>query len=113
MNLASWLKIIEKAAPIVLAATPLAPLAPFVAVGIQAAEQIPGATGPQKLTIATQLVNTGIAATNAQAGKQVINPSEASQLVASGINAVVAAANLESDINAAAPGTQPVIEPTE
>jgi hypothetical protein len=90
-----WLKVVEKIAPLVLAATPLAPIVPFVILGIQTAEQIPGATGEQKLALATQIVNTGVAATNAQVGHTEIDPALVNDAVTHGIATVVAAVNLK------------------
>jgi hypothetical protein len=96
MSFSNWLKLVENFAPIILAATPLAPIAPYVALGIQTAEQIKGATGEQKLALATQIANVGVAATNAQAGKVLIDPNAANSLITNGINAVVAATNLKT-----------------
>lgn len=93
-DIKKWLHLIEQVAPYALAATPAAPLAPFIAIGIQAAEQIPGATGATKLAIAKQIVSIGVAATNAQAGHQKIDPVLVDQTVTDGINTVVGAVNL-------------------
>lgn len=93
-SLANWLHLVETIGPLVLAATPLAPIVPFVIMGIQTAERIPGATGAQKLELAKQIVTTGIAATNAQAGHTEIDPALVDTAVTSGINAVVAATNV-------------------
>lgn len=94
MSTPKWLQIVENIAPIILAATPLAPIAPFVALGIRVAEGIPGATADQKLVIAKSIASVGVQAANAQAGKEVIDTKAADTLVTSGINAVVAATNL-------------------
>ncbi len=94
MNLSSWIKLVEVIAPVVLAATPLAPLAPFVALGIKTAEQIPGASGESKLALATNIVNTAVLATNAQAGHQEVDPALVGQALSSGIATVVAAVNV-------------------
>lgn len=104
-HLPGWLKAVENLAPLVLAATPLAPIAPFVALGIQTAERIPGAKGADKLALATQIVNAGVQATNAQAGKEVVNVENVNTLVTSGINAVVAAANLKGSGDPVPPAT--------
>jgi hypothetical protein len=94
MHIPSWLKAVAKIAPTILALTPAAPIAPWVALGIQAAEGIPQASGAQKLEIAKVIAKVGVAAVNAQAGSTVINPAAADELLASSINAVVAATNL-------------------
>lgn len=94
MNLSTWLKTVEKIVPTLLKLTPLAPISQYVALGIQTAQQIKGATGAQKLELAKQIVSVGVAATNAQAGHQVVDPAEVDALVTSSINTVVAAANL-------------------
>lgn len=100
VNLGSWLKIVEQVAPLVLAATPAAPIAPFVAIGIQTAEKIPGASSADKLALATTIAQAGIAATNAQAGHTEIDPTAANAALASGISAVVNVANLVHDAKA-------------
>jgi hypothetical protein len=94
MNLAGWLSAVEKIAPIALALTPLAPIAPFVGLGIKLAEQIQGADSATKLAVATQIVNVGIQATNTQAGKVIVDPTVVNQALQSGIGTVVAVANL-------------------
>ena len=93
MNFAGWLKLVEQIAPIALAVTPLAPIAPFIALGIKTAEQIPGASGADKLALATTIAQAGVAATNAQAGHQEIDPVLVSQAIAQGIGTVVAVVN--------------------
>lgn len=93
-NLSQWLNLVESIAPIVLLATPLAPIAPFVILGIKTAEQIPGATGPQKLALAKTIVSAGVQATNAQAGHVEIDPVQIDTAVTSGINAVIASINV-------------------
>lgn len=93
-NLSQWLALVEQISPIILLATPLAPIAPFVALGIKTAEQLPGATGAQKLALAKTIVSAGVAATNAQAGHVEVDPALVDSAVSSGIAAVVATANL-------------------
>lgn len=104
MNVPKWLQIVQTFAPMVLAFTPAAPLAPFVAAGIQAAEQLPGADGPTKLAIATQIARTGIAATNAQAGKTLIDPALSDAVIQQAIGTTIAVTNL---IHAAHPDPTP------
>lgn len=95
MNFKNWLKAVEQIAPIALSATPLAAIAPYVSVGIQAAEQIPGADGPTKLAIAKSIVHIGVAATNAKIGHEALDPTAVDKLVTDGINTVVGAVNLK------------------
>jgi len=93
MNFAGWLKLVEQIAPIALSVTPLAPIAPFIALGIKTAEQIPGASGADKLALATTIAQSGVAAINAQAGHQEIDPMLVNQAIAQGIGTVVAVVN--------------------
>jgi hypothetical protein len=97
----NWLKLIEQLAPIVLAATPAAPLAPFVAIGIAHAEALKGASGPDKQAHALAIVNAGIQATNAVTGKDLIDPAIANQTALSAIDTVVNVANIVSKAQAA------------
>jgi hypothetical protein len=97
MNLAGWLSAVEKIAPIALALTPLAPISPWVGAAVKLAELIPGADGSTKLSVATQIANIGVQATNAQAGRVVVNPDEVNAVIASGIGTVVAVTNLIHD----------------
>lgn len=95
MSLKSWLDKIKKYAPIILAETPAAPLAPYIAIGIQAAEQIPGASGPAKLEAAKQITHIVVAATNDQAGHQVVDPALVDKLADDAASTVVDAVNLK------------------
>jgi hypothetical protein len=94
MALPKWLQMVQQFAPMVLAFTPLAPIAPFVSAGIQEAEQIQGASGADKLAHAINIARQGIAATNAQAGRTVIDPNMADTAIAAGINTTVSVVNL-------------------
>lgn len=94
MSIPAWLKTVLDLTPLILGLTPLAPISPFVAAGITAAEQIPGASGPQKLAIAKAIVNASVQATNVQAGHQVVDPVIIDAAVTNGINTVVAVTNL-------------------
>lgn len=94
MSPPNWLRLVGQIAPLILLSTPLAPIAPWVSIGIQVAERIPGATGAQKLEIAKVIARVGVSAANAQAGKVIIDPVAADTMVTDGINAVVAATNI-------------------
>lgn len=48
IDMANWVKVLEVLGPAVLAATPAAPVIPFVMAGIKIAEKMPNATGAQK-----------------------------------------------------------------
>ena len=115
MSLPKWLQYVETFAPLILAATPLAPIIPFVISGIQTAEQIPDATGAQKLAIAQQLVADGVAATNAAAGHTEIDPALVNDMVTQGINTVVSVVNFKHSVEAedAAEATPPVPPPAQ
>jgi hypothetical protein len=95
MGIPGWLKTVAQIAPAILAFTPAAPLAPWVALGIHTAEGIDGATGPQKLEIAKAIAKVGVAAVNAQAGKELVDVTSSDVVITDGINAVVAATNLK------------------
>lgn len=101
MKFGAWFTILKRVAPIVLATTPAAPLAPFIAVAIQAAEQIPGADGPTKLAIAREIVTIGVNATNAQIGYAKIDPALVDEVVENGIHTVVAVVNAKHASNVA------------
>lgn len=91
MGFPSWLSTVLHYTPIALSFTPLAPLAPFFAAGIHAAEQIPGASGSQKLAAATAIAQAGISA--AQAAGVKVDASVTNQAIVDGINAVVKGVN--------------------
>lgn len=94
-----WLKLVADLSPIVLQFVPGgAALAPIVAVAVQTAEATPGASGPDKLAHAQRLIAAGVAATNAVAGKTVVDPSLVSQISAHLVGSVVQVAN---DLHAA------------
>ena len=101
MKFGAWFTILKRVAPVVLALTPAAPLAPFIAVAIQAAEQIPGASGPTKLAIAREIVKIGVNATNAQIGYAKVDPALVDEAIENGINTVVAIVNAKHASNVA------------
>ena len=93
MNL-SWLKYVETIAPVILSTIPqVAPFVPYISVGIQLAEQIPGATGVQKQQFAVALAQLGAQAANTAAGKTVVDPNAIGTTLDESIDAVVAAVN--------------------
>lgn len=94
-TMSKWLDAIKTVAPIALSLIPGVPpvLIPLIVHGIETAEKLPGATGPQKKAYVIDLVNSGVAGTNAAAGKQVIDPVAVSTAVDEGIDTAVAVAN--------------------
>lgn len=101
-KLTAFLKAAATLAPVILMLFPkLAPLAGPITEGIQEAEQIPGASGWDKLTHATQVAKDGIAALNAAEGKQVVDPALSDETIQAGINAVVGSLNIVHQFKAA------------
>ena len=109
MNLTlDWKSLLTTLAPVILAVIPgLAPLTPFVVLGIGEAEKMAGASGPEKLAHATEIAKAGIAGTNAIAvektGKPLMDPTLADSALQSGISAVVDVVNLVQAAKAANP----------
>lgn len=93
MNIGRWIQIAAQFAPQVLLFTPLAPIAGIVSQAIQEAEQIKGATGPQKLAHVTNIAIDAAAATNAKVGRMVIDPNAVRVASASAISTVVTIIN--------------------
>lgn len=87
--------IVGTFAPLILANTPLAPIAGAVTAAIQEAEAIHGSgSGAEKLAHVTAIAVDAAHAANAQAGHQVIDPAAVQSEAATVISAVVQAANL-------------------
>lgn len=81
---------IGKFAPLILAITPLAPIAPAVAAAIQEAEAIQGATGPEKRA---HVINVATAAaTVAQQSGAKVDPAAVQAAAGQTIDAIVAVA---------------------
>ncbi len=95
-----WLTILARIGPQILLFTPLAQIAPIIVGAIQAAEGLPGATGPQKKTLVQQIAIAGAQAVNAAAGRMIIDPVLAEQASGAAIDTVVTVTNL---INKATP----------
>ena len=96
MNLKSWINAITKIAPIILAAVPGVPplLVPAIIKGIHAAEAIPGATGPEKLAAAIEIIDASATAIN-EAKPNTIKVSEINSAVKHGIETVIAVTNIK------------------
>lgn len=103
MGLPRWLQTVIQVAPIALAFTPAAPLAPFITAAVHSAEQIPGAKGPQKLAAAVAIAQAGISA--AQAAGVKIDADTTNTDIVAAVNAVVKATN---DFHAATVATATV-----
>lgn len=98
-----WLTLVEGLTPVVLGVIPrTAGLAPIVADAIGQAEAVAGASGAGKLAHATQLVSDGVAAANAAAGHQVVDPVVAAAVAPAVITTVVGVANSIHDSHAPA-----------
>jgi hypothetical protein len=90
-----WLQILETVGPMLLSFVPATQaIVPFVVAGIGIAEQIPGATGPQKKTFVEQLIALAAGATNTATGKTTIDPTAAVTAAGSAIDTVVGIVNL-------------------
>jgi hypothetical protein len=91
-----FLKTVETVLPIILPLVPggagVSKLTPFIISGIQAAEQVQGATGAQKLSIAVAEVNNGVAALNS-VRPNTIDPNAVNAAVVAGINTTIATVN--------------------
>lgn len=93
MSLWTWLRSVFALAPSALAKSVpvLVAVAPYIATGVHSAEQIPGATGPQKLEAAVAIAQAGILA--AQAVGAHVDAPVTNKAIEDGVNAVVAAVN--------------------
>jgi hypothetical protein len=89
MGLPKWLEILSSVGPLVLAQTPLAPIAPAVITAIGEAASLPGATGPEKLAHVVNIATNAAQAVNAQAGRVVIDPTVLQSTAESAISTVV------------------------
>lgn len=94
MNLTAWFRLVELLTPLILACVPgLQHVAGVVAAAIQTAEQIPGATGPQKQQIVIALARAGICVANTAAGRDVVDPTLPPQVLAAAVDQIVSITN--------------------
>lgn len=94
MNM-NWLKVVGQVAPMILAFTPLAPIAGPIAIAIREAEQIHGdQTGPEKLAHVVGIAQQAATAVNSQVGKTVVAPDLIPGATAQIVSAIVAIANV-------------------
>lgn len=70
----TFAKIAMAVGPMALKFTPLAPIAEAVSAGIAEAQQIPGASGTEKLDHVTKIALAAADAANAQEGRIVLDP---------------------------------------
>lgn len=116
-----WLRILAEVGPLVLKFTPLAPIAPAVVAAIGEAERIEGASGADKLAHVVNIATDAAHATNAQAGRIVIDPLAMQAAAAQAIGTAVSVTNLvrqahESDVQQKAdelradPSMPPLVE---
>lgn len=99
-NLGKFLAVVSQIGPVILAATPGAerfgPIVGEVVGAIKEAEQIKGASGPEKkahvLAIAKAAVNTANAS-----GKVKIDPNTVDQVVGAGVDTVIGTIGLIED----------------
>ena len=89
----SWLTALKFFGPMVLGFTKAAPIAPFIVSAIESAEALVGATGTEKLAHAKALVRTSVAAVNAQAGKQVVDPNVPDKIIDDAVALVISITN--------------------
>jgi hypothetical protein len=95
MSKLDWLKKLGELAPIVLAMTPLAPIAGPVAAAMHEAEEIHGDdSGAAKLSHVVGIAQQAATAVNAQAGKVVIAPDLIPGATAQIVSAIISVANV-------------------
>lgn len=97
-KLGSFFKKLGKFAPLILAATPLAPIAPMVVAAIAEAEAIKGAgTGAEKAAHVKAIVIEVANAINAQKGTVVVDPAEVEAVADNAISTIISVVNLTLD----------------
>lgn len=91
-KLGNFFKQVGRIAPVILAFTPLAPIAEPVAAAIQEAEAIHGAaTGPEKLAHVVAVAVDAAQVANTAAGKVVVDPAAIQDSAQHAIAAVISA----------------------
>ena len=120
MALPKWLQLVEVFAPMVLAAAgvPTSILLPITS-AIAEAEQIPGASGPNKKAHVLNITKFAIELANIKHGSQVLDPLRVVAAVDEGIDLAVETIDLVHDatvepnqLNAPTPESQPTIPPS-
>lgn len=102
----NWKDILLTIGPTVLSLIPATrPIAAIVPAAVAEAEDMLNASGREKKAAALELVHTGVKATNATAGRQVIDPDAAHDVADNAIDAIVATTNLWSKTTVATMST--------
>jgi hypothetical protein len=96
----SFLIRISKLAPVLLALTPLAPIADEVTAAIQEAEAIRGASGPEKLQHVVNIAVEAAKAANEVAGRVLIPLDRVVALATMIVSMIILATNTTEDANA-------------
>lgn len=100
---AKFAHLAETFAPLILAGTPLGPVAEYISIGISVAERAAATrpmTGADKLALAVKEVQNGVAAVNAQTGRVVMDPAVTEHALAAGISAVVDIIKIKEQLQA-------------
>ena len=105
-TLNKWLAIAQYLAPVVLATVPggekIAPFVPLVSAGIQEAEQIPNASGPEKKAHVIDLAMAAFQTLQAT-GKLHMDAAQFQSTVGAGVDATVGVVNLVHQAHQAVP----------
>lgn len=98
-----WKQLVAVLGPLVLAnvkhGDKIAPLVPTIVHGITEAESMKGATGAEKKAHALEIVNDAVTAINSVKGSDLLDPVDAHDAAAHGIDTVVATVNLVHKAN--------------
>lgn len=89
-----WLEVLETMGPAVLAFTPAAPFIPAVVTGIKLAEQLKGASGPEKKQAAQDVALAIANGVNEAKGQPTIDAATLSTVTGTAIDTVVGVVNL-------------------
>lgn len=91
-----WLDVVKSLAPVIIAivAPGLAPLGTVIASAITEAEQLAGASGPDKKAHVVAIASDAAAAINLTAKKTVVDPATVASSAGSAIDVVVSVANM-------------------
>lgn len=93
-----FLFLLNLIAPTVLSAIPVtAPIAGLLTHAMMTAEQMPGASGPEKLNAALAITDDAVASANKVAGRQVLEPTATSEAVAAAIATAIKTVKLVQD----------------
>jgi hypothetical protein len=104
----TWLQVLLKLAPTILAVIPGVPpaLVPAIADGIAEAEAI-GGSGPDKKAHVIKLATDAVTGINAAKGSTVLDPTSTIQAVSAGIDTTIAVINTVKAAHPAPPTAPP------